>query len=67
MVEPCKKDSRYVLVGCKGRNIHLCADHRYRADFKLLIDRELLWVQMKPELDHGNRCDAPRFRVRVTV
>ena len=65
IVEDCKKASHVVLTGCKGKKIHVCMEHRHRADYNLLVEQGLLWEQTKSASDTERRCQAPRFRFTI--
>ena len=61
----CTKNARYIVRGRKAK-IYICAEHRYRADFNLLIDKGLLIAEMMKELSE-TKCQALVFKGTVTI
>ncbi len=64
-IDKCPKDSRYIIRGRKAK-IYICAGHRFRADFELLIKKGLLIVEMMNELS-DTKCQAPVFKGSMTI
>ena len=64
-ITKCTKDSHYIVMGRKAK-INLCTEHRYRADFEMLIERGLLTVTMLSEQSE-TKCEAPVFKVTGTI
>ena len=64
-IDKCPKGSRYIVRGRRAK-LYLCAEHRFRADFELLIEKGLLNVVTMRELSE-TKCQAPVFKTMVTI